>query len=428
MTLPGSQTIRPLDSEERAAARRVAERLRVELEQLVLSLPEHLRGGAAMSRELGVDRSTCQRVAQAVRHSGNPLEVLVRAPGIEGLRLITLALAKRGTASTLIVRANEALNAFARLIEKLAGSQAALVRRVQAVGAGGQDELGQAGEAALREQAFDAMALLTRRQLEVQSNVIVMRPLPEDPGRVQLVGARQMIGLSGRSGAPPVSGIFFSRANEELPDGQPRPLPLEGVAEAGAELAEGSTLLPRFCSQPLPTVSTRLVGDVTLELIEPPGGGAPPIDVGLAYRLEPAILHPALQSNRRLEIYYHCLVPTRHVRLFAYMHRSMAGRCIADAFVHQRSIEVLGDSPDPWFDRLDQRLLVEILGSELATAVDETTPRQEEFLATLFEAVGWSPADFVGFRLALEHPIWGTRTTMAFEFTDLQPIPRPVRE
>ncbi len=410
----------PLDESEAAAARRVGERLRAELEPLIRSLPKQFRAGAAMSRELGIDRSTCQRVLQATRDASDGIDVLVRLPGVEGLRLFSEALDERGTKKLLISQVNEALESFSELIERLAGSQAALVRRIQAIGLAAGGALTQETEAAFREQAFEALAPLTGRQLETQCNFILMRPLPGDPKRAQVIGARDMVGLTGAPGAPPVSGLFFARAHESLPEGQPRPVPLVTDGDQDSE-EEGSTLLSEFCSQQMPKVSTRRVGDVTLELIEPPEPGSAPLDVALAYRLEPAILHPALQENRRLHLYYHCVVPTRRVLLHAYLHRSMAKRCLAEAFVHQRSVEALSDGPEPWFDRLDQRLVVEILGSDLGAAGTGASPRQERFLARLFQETDWSPSDFIGFRVRLDHPIWGCRYTLAFEFTDDSP-------
>src|SRR5690606_41821780 len=96
-----------------------------------------------------------------------------------------------------------------------------------------------------------------------------------------------------------------------------------------------------------------------------------------------------------------------------------------DAYVHQRSVEVLVAGADPWFDRLDQRIVVEILGGELGAAAHAANPRIEEFLAHLFRTVDWNPAEFVGYRIVLEHPLWSTRTTMAFEFTEPDAIAGP---
>lgn len=410
--VPRTQHVRPLTAEERSAARRVGERLRSELVELVRQLPPENRGGAAMARELGVDRSTCQRVLSATRTSGDAVEVLLRVPGTEGLDRFVGAFAERGTAKELLRGAEESLVAFARLVEKLAGSRTALARRIEAVGSTSGERIGEEEEAAAREQVFEALRVLTGAWIDVQTNVLIVRPVPTDTRRVEVVGARDVVGLSGRSGAPPVAGLYFAQAHQELPEGQPRPVPLSSDG-AGAET---STLLPEFSSDPLPEVVTREVGDVTLQLIEPPGTDAEPIDVALAHRLEPPILHPALQDDRRLDLYYHCVAPTRRTLLHAYLHRSLASRCLAEAQVHQRSVELRTESADPWFDQLEQRMVVEILGSDIAAAEKGASQRQTRLLEHLFRSVGWNPREFVGFRLALDHPLWACRYTMTFEF------------
>ncbi|MEZ6003710.1 MAG: hypothetical protein R3F33_05950 [Planctomycetota bacterium] len=405
-----------MSDEERSAARRVGEQLRSELSALLRHLPPESRGGAALSRLIGIDRSTCQRVLQASRISGDAQEVLVRMPGNEGLGLFIDALEQQGLPKARIKEARAAVVAFSQLIDRLGGSQAALAKRIQAVGGERGERLSEEGELAMREQAFDAMRLLTGSQIDVQSNVLILRPLPGDAGRVEVIGARDMVGLEGRAGSPPVSGVYFSRADQSLPEGQPRPVPLEAEDCPEAE-EEGSTLLPDFCSHPIPQVVTRHVGDVSLELIEPPGSGAPPIDVATAHRLLPPILHPALQDDHRLQLFYHCVVPTRRVLLHAYLHRSMAAGCLAEAHVHQRSTEVLSGHSEPWYDQLEQRLVIEILGSDLAAAGRGAGARQERFLEHLFGRAGWNPGEFVGYRLAVDWPLWSCRYTMGFEFT-----------
>ncbi len=404
----------PLDEEERSLAKRVGERLRAELEQCLRALPVPLRGGAAMARELEVDRSTCQRVLQAARASGDGLEVLLQVPGTGGLSQFLEALRRYRGQPKGFRGADEAVASLAKLVQQVGGSQTTLTKRIRAIGAQGHSALTDETQRALREQAFEALSALTGGHIETQSNFLLLRPDPADAKRAQVIGARDMVGLQGRAGAPPVSGLFFARAHESLPEGQPRPVPFDPAETDAAE--EGSTLLPEFCSDPLPEVVTRRVGDVSLELIEPPGETAPAIDVSLAYRLEPAILHPALQENRRLHLYYHCMIPTRRVLLHAYLHRDMARHCLTEAAVHQRSAELLSEEPDPWFDQLDQHLLIEILGSDLAATGLGASPRQQAVAARLFDLAGWSPQDFVGFRMVVDHPLWSCRYTMGFEF------------
>jgi hypothetical protein len=405
----------PLSNEERAVALRVAEQLQGELGELLSSLPEPQRGGAAMARALDVDRSTCQRVAHAVRAGKGGLEVLKRAPGVEGLRRFAAALGKRGIAKGGLRRAEDAFVAFERLIERHGGSQASLVRRIESLPLTSEQALDVGLAAALREQAFDALAVLTGRHLEVQSNVMLIRPDPQDGKRAQVVGARYMTGLHGRAGAPPVAGIFFARAHDELPSGQPRPVPLD--APDSEDEPSGSTLLPGFCSEDLPPIRTNEMGDTTVELIDPQGMSGQPIDLATAHRLEPAILHPALQSNRRLELYHHVVIPTRLTILCAYLHRSMASHCLVSACVHQRSVEPKSEGPDPWFDRLDQPLAAEVLGQELSAAHHPDQPRQVEFLTELFRRADWAPSEFIGYRLVLKHALWACRHTLAFEFS-----------
>ncbi len=403
--------LRPLSDDERAGAQRIGDRLRAELESLLMVLPAHVRGGAALARLLGVDRSTCQRIIAAVGRRADALDVLRRAPGPDGLGRFIDAMKSHGASAELVRRARSAVEAFAGLIEELAGSQAALIRRLSTAARAEGGVIDEETEEAFREQAFEATAALTRRSVQTQANVVIMRPLPEDHSRAEVVTARRYVQLQCRPGAPPVSGIFFARADDELPTGQPRPVTLRpGDGE------QQGTLIPEFTTSPPPTISSRAVGDVTLQLLEPPSGTPDPFDATIAYRLSPSILHPALQEDRRLELYHHCVIPTGTLVLYVYLHRSMASRCITSATLHQRPAELPHDATGTWFDRLDHRLRIEVLGNDLRAAEHPSVPRQVDLLSHLFDAVDWDRGEFVGYRLVVPFPLWSCCYTVSFDF------------
>ena len=86
----------PLTARDRAAAERAAQRLRSELRMLLMHLPDGQRQVSAMSRSLGIERTTCQRIASALQKKDGDLQFLVALPGVQALRNFLEALRKKG--------------------------------------------------------------------------------------------------------------------------------------------------------------------------------------------------------------------------------------------------------------------------------------------------------------------------------------------
>lgn len=412
----------PLTDQECASAKRVGERLKSELELLIRSLPPQFRGTTAMSRELGIDRSTCQRVMRAARNSTEPLDVLAQVPGAKGLLRFTDALTMRGIPQQKITPVTEAFEAFHRLIDDLADSQSALIRRIEALTEPVYDNSARSlvrgrPKNELREQAFEVISELTERRLELQCNYLFARPLPDNPRKVELVGARDLKGMEGSKGASPVSAFSFYQDPNTQVHAPTQTQPLYTEDKPNTEHGRFS-VIEEFCSEDHPPIEIRQAGDIMIELIEPPGEDAAPIDMAVGYRIAPPIQHVALQEDKRLFFRSTCPIPTRRLMMHVYLHKSMARQCLVEAFVYERGVESLSDARSPWFDRMDQPLVVEILSNRLAADETPIGKRQRALQAHVFEQAGWDPSDFVGYRTVVDHPLWGCRYAMVFDFSD----------
>jgi hypothetical protein len=73
-----------------------------------------------------------------------------------------------------------------------------------------------------------------------------------------------------------------------------------------------------------------------------------------------------------------------------------------------------------WFDRIAHRPAVEYLSPGLEGVDTNWYPRMRELSRTLFEAggeSGWDPAEFVGFRIAVEYPVWNAEYLLSLDFS-----------
>ena len=404
----------PLEEPERFAVRRFGERLRYELGQWIRVLPRHLHGGSAMARALAMPRPTCQRVLKTASTSGDGLEVLLRTPGPEGLTKFLEAIREHSQTPGCLAGAERVIEDFSELIAGLATSHSGLNRRIQTVGRDGDGVLCDEDANRLRADAFEANRSLARGSIEMQASYLIIRPLPEDGEWVEAFGIRQYVGIQSRSEGTVLGGLsFVDKGNAESGYLEQRPNPRRSdVIESQQRYA----ILPEFSSSPVPEFVHRRIGDDELRFIEPPGVDQPTLDVAVAYRWPVPQEHPVSKGDHKLHLYYTPELPTRKAFLHCYLHRTMAKNCLTYGFVHQRTNMWFDDENNPWLDQLDQRLAVEHLEDRLESVGQHKRLRQTDVVRTLFQRANWNQADFVGFRMEVDHPLWACRHTMRFEF------------
>src|SRR5689334_8794374 len=102
---------------------RFADRLAGDLSALIALVPPQHLSSSGLSRWLGVNRGTCQRVLLAVRAAEAGGEPLAKAPGVEGLDEFVKALAIRIGRHAAVDRAEALVQDYALLVQRLGGSQ-----------------------------------------------------------------------------------------------------------------------------------------------------------------------------------------------------------------------------------------------------------------------------------------------------------------
>jgi hypothetical protein len=60
---------------------------------------------------------------------------------------------------------------------------------------------------------------------------------------------------------------------------------------------------------------------------------------------------------------------------------------------------------------------IQLLGAEPRIAGSMFYPRHAEALAAYFSRVGWNMADFVGYRVEIEYPIWSGYYCNVFDYS-----------
>lgn len=396
---------RPLSPAERVAAIEVARRIRLDLRALLDALPERDRGASAMSRALGIDRNTCQRLVAATARGDADERTLVQLPGILGLRQFVAAARDRVRGEGLAdmsTSASHGIDRLEALIHKLAGSQRRLRLRLEAgVDLGAGESAESSDDLAARKTLFRAAAAVVGRWSESQVNMSIIRPAKGDPMRTESLVMRGHIGHVSRPSAVPLE-IGFS------------PDPRLSTAPRSAE--GESPLLEAFCSKPMPQVSSRTVDGRRVHAIDPAETarvGACDIVLMDSIRSD---MHPATRRPALGEVWSLVTFPVQKLVFDVYVHRDIDGLCGASIEQHLWSPQIMMQGFWRWSTRFPGGPKLSVLGQGISAAQSAAYARHAELTRHCFDHVGWNPDEFVGYRCEVAFPAWRAGFCMLFDF------------
>jgi hypothetical protein len=413
----GGQAGPPLTAEQLAEAEAVARRLHGELRSVLGLLPAAMRGASALSRELSIDRATCQRVVGVAAQASANAQILVRLPGIAGLRQFLAAMKAHEhlrSAQERVAAASVAVDRFESLLAHLDVSQRGLRARLgidaPAVSEGGPNSR------AVRESLFRSAAAVTGRWSAAVLDLRIIRPIQGSPGTTEGVRVR---GLFGHVASPYAIPLETGAAAhlQTTSDGGERPPPFMTLDGEPASGDSPGVLLQEFCSRPLPRLTSRNAGARVVYVVDhDPTSVSAPADIVLGTRSSRPDRHPATMEPAVGEMWQLVNFPTRRLTFDVFLHREIASRCVPSLETHLWGPDVTEHGSSRWSTRLPGGPTLESIRAGEASDT-RSFARYPEMLASVFSRVAWNPADFVGYRCELEYPLWRTGYCMAFDFT-----------
>jgi hypothetical protein len=408
-----------LTAEQAVEAEAVARRLHGELRSVIGLLPPPMRGASALARELGVDRATCQRVVRVVSEPVPAAAMLVRFPGIDGLRQFMAAMEAHEhvrSARERIAAALAAIGKFETFLDHMGVSQRGLRARLgldhpRAGGVGGPESR------SLREGLFRSAAALTGRWSEAMTDVRIIAPAPGKPALTEAVRLRGWFGHVAAPDAVPLEhgAVAHLQTHGRGKEAPPPFATLEGEPASGDSRG---VLMTEFCSRPLPRLISRNAGHRVLYVVDLEGASAAsPADVVLATRSNRPDRHPATMDPPVGEMWQLVNFPARRLVFDVYLHEEIARRCTPSAEVHLWGPDVIEHGSSRWSTRIagaGPRLEVFRAGGATGTPGYR---RYGEMMASVFARVGWVQERFVCHRVEVEYPLWRMGYCMAFDFT-----------
>lgn len=406
----------PLQSADLQLVDRTARRLHEGIRSFLAACPEEARNASGLARLLDIDRTTCQRAVFATVSTYTGPLMIEKLPGVKGLRAMVDAARRTSPeiSPDVIDRLHAAVDQYAQTLDRVAGSVAELLRRIEATpllpeaaaaGAAGGDR------ASARERLFEASAEITGRCSECWVAVYVYHPDPEKSSVLRIDRVNGLVGHVARPDAVPLTFHSFTSSTK---DNQGEPSTFEPLVEGAAD-GSPATVLHRFSSEPLPVVSTRQPNEFMVQAIDSdPDTIGHPVD--LMFGTRGRMPHPATQSPPIEEAWALVNFPARWMLFDIYLHRDLARQCIPSLDAHLWRPDFAQQTGDRWQTRFADSPKLQLLGAGLANAPSQQYSRHAELSKFLFEQIRADASQFVGYRCEVAYPMWRTGYCVGLDF------------
>ncbi|MCA8979388.1 MAG: hypothetical protein KDC14_05140 [Planctomycetes bacterium] len=401
------------DEEELEPLDRAARRLHQRLHTFLTDLPARLQSGSELSRELKVERATCQRILSSALGAYEGLEIVGRLPGRKGIENFVKALGRQSEwiDAGQLQHLSVAADSFADALRETAGSQAAFVKRWRSRHRETHQDpalLAEDDQALKRRSFFEASAEITGHVCETSLLVLAINEDPHDPDNVRLATAKGTIGhRTEPDAAPLLMNEVVEGSSRTGPEGEPKP--------ASMELSGFSSESVRMVNQDKGPASLS-------QFIETVGPSQDkPVDILLSSRGSFPHMHPALIDSQAMNITYRVPFPSRYLLLDIYLSRRLAQSCLPSAktYLGGEPQEIVSRALD-WGARFREDPDLVLLGQGTIKAHSRAYANQKGLTDDLFHRQSWDPADFVGFRLQVHYPIWKGTYCLRLDFSGMQ--------
>lgn len=389
----------------------VATALQHTLAALIGDLPQSASGPVALGQALGLDKVLTSRVLKALRQQ-DPVASLYFMPGPEPLRSLIKAAERRGVASPArAAAASHAVDQFAHLIDARIGDRSLLDSILSAWIPEARAEF----ELRRKQAAFKAVSQLKG----VQADTIVATCILAPSANPDLVDIVWVHGLTGLHRVRP--GVLVKLASRRM---SAEPSARKAQTFDG-KLIDDSTppLIREFCSQPVPDIRLRRVGESLMYTLAGDGfGAASAVDVFFAdvnrseLKRDPSVKPERPGGERGVYFFAEISVPAKALQLDLLVHEDLYPGKDPALRIHDTAFDGVADPLDARrdLDRIDMLESITSLGRGLSAVRAAGVPRYAELIHHAMNRCGYPAAEFRGYRCAIDYPLHGSQVSMVF--------------
>jgi hypothetical protein len=394
-TTLSSQPVTTLDSDFGAELRAAVQSVRRSLADSMVAAGLDATIPLQVARALGIDKNLSWKMCRIVTDP-DPALVATRLPGRSGVKIIMKALLKAGVPKELVEAVETSAESLRKVEVKHAGDRETLAAML--IGQSSSDST----EESQRRLSFLGNSATWGVKTRLQLSASFLAPSKTE----------------GRIDAAVIGGLIgFQRLRNDLPwpvatgtmygdDGRPRtvqgfrPIDPEGMA------AHGSPFVVDFCSKPLPPMGLfrRADGSFQLLLSDGPVGKESACEVVTGWAYVGALGMYQTDEDKFGAHNTTLGTPAETLIHDLFIHRDMTFAMNPKALFYN----LLPGAPQYPAAGLDAGLMrVSCAVEDLGPSPDLTTPefaRYPQLVGLVAGVMGWSIAEFVGYRVRLKYP------------------------
>jgi hypothetical protein len=387
-------------------------RLASEIASALGGLPLEHQSVRSMAAFLDLDPTVCHRAKSAAQSTGDPLGALERSPGIAGLQSLAQALAEHGVKAELVQGLNHAIEQFGTLVKRSGGSHAKLQRRIASLrefSSEGAVDTGAQG-ALQRRRMFQATSSWLGTRLDTYATIAIAQPVPGLEDHIEGAKVSAFVGHRARKTSPPLVASIRYRSGE----------PVRGADEAPKspgviEPPQSAEIVPEFSSPQAARLSTHSDNYNQIQIIDRLTPGAEPIDTVVFCRM-PRVRHPMFCNVPLFTVLSQIEQPCARLVSDVWLERDLAAGAMPDACMAWVGEPVRSGRQVPWYHRLPGAVTIQLLSARTLSS-SAAWSRQSEATVSAFRSLGWEMSSFVGFRIEVAYPAWGSGVAIMFDYS-----------
>jgi hypothetical protein len=349
------------------------------------------------ARDLGINRNLTWKLSRLI--AAHDLEAAFsKVPGPGAVKILVRALEAKGAPPTALERINQTFVAFERMVAEHASDRSTLELMLDSSAAAGTEPLELS-----RKLAFQGNSGIWGCQARVRVRAVFLAPNEGDPRQLDIAQISGLVDLV-RFRPDAIWPLFqrISFADDGTPLDHSSHAREERIHFTEDPSGEGPPLLRHFCSANLPEVVVEETpSGFTYSFGKGPVGNTGKLT--LLYGSGTRRFAPRFRDSRNewAETFINVNAPAESLLMDFFIHESLRDEVqlepklllgSSEANFLRHSIEL--PCPEP----------VRELGSNPPLVSTPLMPRHGELVGEVFGHMGWSPAEFTGFRLEIKHP------------------------
>lgn len=408
-----------LSDSEVAQIRRAGEHFKKVLRELFDTLPRSARSIAGMARWSGVNKSTCQRLVQALTKASDGVDVIVTLPGSSALQQVSEQFKRLLEFTDVLAEFDRMIEQYEELILKYASSQAELKRLLVKYQSLESPSL-QSYNRTLKKSAYDANKEVTGESVDAYIGLHFIRQNRQDKNLLDEMIVASKFGVELSTSARPFVQSFSGNFSE-LEISAPLSLNQQNKSAFNNQrngeylLTEYSTPGVENCYAGVGNLKNSLIYNHTLHQFD-----RQKFDITLAHLDVKTQANPLSDDYKIVCQSLMQRSPAKRLVIMTFIEKeldlssSVQGGCYPSSIkAHEK-----GHRPeDLWSERFSDSPEIKLISPEerqlsLKLKVDQL----DNIIADSFALLGEQRENFAGYYMDVDYPLWLTSHRFYFVF------------